>query len=112
MKVQTQVQTQLKDAEPPKVQDLQGLLKNAGVTLTDDQQVALSAYVQTMQQPAMDEDDMLDLGGGWLSEALPPDMFAAVEAGVAQDNASFGPSRVSRKDQRSNPLSRGDNENS
>ena len=59
--VQTQVQTQLKEAEPPKVHDLQGLLKNAGVTLTDDQHVALSAYIQTMKQPKIDE-EMLDLG--------------------------------------------------
>ncbi|CAE7475796.1 unnamed protein product, partial [Symbiodinium necroappetens] len=46
-----------------KVQDLQGLLKNAGVTLTDDQHVALSAYIQTMTQPKIDE-EMLDLGEG------------------------------------------------
>ncbi|CAE7397945.1 unnamed protein product [Symbiodinium microadriaticum] len=63
VKVQTQVQDQLKEAEPPKVQDLQGLLKNAGVTLTDDQHVALSAYIQTMTQPKIDE-EMLDLGEG------------------------------------------------
>ena len=110
--VQTQVQTQLKEAEPPKVQDLQGLLKNAGVTLTDDQHVALSAYIQTMTQPKIDE-EMLDLGEGWLRESFPPDMFRLNRAESGQDtNPGFGPSRTSRAGQRSTPLSRGEQEES
>ena len=112
VKVQTQVQAQLKEAEPPKVQDLQGLLKNAGVTLTDDQHVALSAYIQTMTQPKIDE-EMLDLGEGWLRESFPPDMFTMNRAESGQDtNPSFGPSRTSRAGQRSTPLSRGEQEES
>ena len=112
VKVQTQVQAQLKEAEPPKVQDLQGLLKNAGVTLTDDQHVALSAYIQTMTQPKIDE-EMLDLGEGWLRESFPPDMFTINRAESGQDtNPSFGPSRTSRAGQRSTPLSRGEQEDS
>ena len=111
-KVQTQVQTQLKEAEPPKVQDLQGLLKNAGVTLTDDQHVALSAYIQTMAQPKIDE-EMLDFGEGWFRESLPPDMFNTSRAESGQGtNPSFGPSRTSRAGQRSTPLSRGEQEDS
>lgn len=112
VKVQTQVQAQLKEAEPPKVQDLQGLLKNAGVTLTDDQHVALSSYIQTMTHSKMDEEELLDLGGGWMGEALPPDMFDACERGAAKDREGFGPSRVPRTAQRSNPLSRGEKEDS
>ena len=110
--VQNQVQTQLKEAEPPKVQDLQRLLKNAGVTLTDDQHVALSAYIQTMTQPKIDE-EMLDLGEGWLRESFPPDMFRMNRAESGQDtNPGFGPSRTSRAGQRSTPLSRGEQEDS
>ena len=109
VKVQTQVQAQLKDAEPPKVQDLQGLLKNAGVTLTDDQHVALSAYIQTMQQPKIDEEEMPDLGNGWLGESFPPSMFTGNTDGSGlEGHPSFGPSRATRTAQRSNPLSRGD----
>ena len=110
--VQTQVQTQLKEAEPPKVQDLQGLLKNAGVTLADDQHVALSAYIQTMTQPKIDE-EMLDLGEGWFREAIPPDIFNINRAENGNDTSnSFGPSRTSRAGQRSTPLSRGEQEDS
>ena len=108
VKGQTQVQAQLKDAEPPQVQDLQGLLKNAGVTLTDDQHVALSAYIQTMKHSKMDEEELLDLGGGWMGENLPPDMFNACEMGAEKDKEGFGPSRAPRTAQRSNPLSRGE----
>ncbi|OLP75045.1 hypothetical protein AK812_SmicGene45231 [Symbiodinium microadriaticum] len=90
--VQTHVQTQLKEAEPPKVQDLQGLLKNAGVSLSDDQHVALSAYIQTMIQPKIDE-EMLDLGEGWFRESIPPDIFNINRAEIGYDTIiSFGPS--------------------
>ena len=109
VKVQTQVQGQLKEAEPPKVQDLQGLLKNAGVSLTEDQHAALSAYVQTMMPSKMDADELLDLGGGWGGEAFPPDMFTVNAVGAAGlENSGFGPSRAHRTAQRSTPLSRGE----
>ena len=103
-RVQTQVQERLKDSEPPQVQDLQSLLKNAGVNLSDEQQVALSTYIQTMKKPQEDEDTMGDLGGGWFGEPIAPSMFA--EGRFASDNdTSFGPQRA-KATQRSNPLSR------
>ena len=107
-KVQTQVQERLRDSDPPQVQDLQSLLKNAGVNLSDEQQVALSTYIQTMKKPQDDEDAMRDLGGGWLGEPLAPDMFAEGRFATGPD-AGFGPHRA-KAIVRSNPLSRADKE--
>ena len=90
------------------MQDLQSLLKNAGVNLSDEQQVALSTYIQTMKKPQEDEDAMGDLGGGWFGEPMAPSMFA--EGRFASDNdTSFGPQRA-KATQRSNPLSRAEKE--
>ena len=109
VRVQGQVQTQLKEAEPPKVQDLQGLLKNAGVNLTEDQEVSLSAYLQTMMKRKREDDSMTDLGAGWFGEQPSPDIFPP--EGMGDPGAGgrvFGPSRTGRTSTRSNPLSRGD----
>ena len=109
VRVQGQVQSQLKEAEPPKVQDLQGLLKNAGVNLTEDQEVSLSAYLQTMMKRKREDDSMTDLGAGWFGEQPIPDIFPP--EGMGDPGAGgrvFGPSRTGRISTRSNPLSRGD----
>ena len=107
-RVQTQVQERLRDSEPPQVQDLQGLLKNAGVNLTNEQQVALSAYIQTMKKPQDDEDAMGDLGGGWFREPMAPSMFAEGRF-ASETDTGFGPQRA-KATLRSNPLSRAEKE--
>ena len=110
--VQTQVQTQIRRRRRRRCRTCKGLLKNAGVTLTDGQHVALSAYIKRMTQPKMDE-EMLDLGEGWLRESFPADMFRVNRAESGKDaNPGFGPSRTSRAGQRSTPLSRGEQEES
>ena len=101
-KVQSQVQEQLKNVEPPeahKVHDLQDLLKNAGVVLTDQQKIDLSAYLQTRQESL--EEDSHAFGFG--PEKHVADVLMIGEAG----RAAFGPQR-SRVHNRSNPLSRGE----
>ena len=107
-RVQTQVQERLRDSEPPQVQDLQGLLKNAGVNLSDEQRVALSAYIQTMKKPQDDEDAMGDLGGGWFGEPMAPSMFAEGRF-ASETDTGFGPQRA-KATLRSNPLSRAEKE--